>query len=150
MESKMKAIANVAIFLVALFLITSARGKTTASVDINPESITLSGPDGYSYTVEYAQIKPGSVKLLGEEELDAPGSAVSGDENRRYRWGQWENDSWGTYHICILRKIDAAILFETADGNTVIFNVESEDTTAAFADAFNDLVVHSQSGQATA
>lgn len=150
MESKTKIVVNVAVFLIALLLITSVRGKTSAAVDINQENIVLSGPDGYSRVIDNNQVNADSVKLLGEEELDEPGSMATGGENYKYRWGQWENDDWGTYSQCILRKVDCAILFETVDGETVIFNVESEDTTKAFADAFRELVVYCQSGETAA
>ena len=150
MESKMKAVMNVAVFLIALLLITSMRGKTSASVDLNQENIVLSGPDGYHRSIAYTQVVADSVKLLGEEDLDKPGSVVTGGENRKYRWGQWENDAWGKYTLCIQQKIDAALCFETVDGETVIFNVESEDTTKAFEDAFRELVVYCQSGETAA
>lgn len=150
MESKMKMVVNIAVFLIALLLITSVRGKTSASVDINQENIVLSGPDGYHRSIDYTQVNADSVKLVGEEDLDEPGSAVTGGENNKYRWGQWENDNWGTYSQCILRKVDFAVLFETVDGETVIFNVESEDTTKAFVDAFRELVVYCQSGETAA
>lgn len=147
MESKTKAIMNIVVFLIALLLISSVRGRTSASVDFNQDDITMTGPDGYSRVIEYIKIKPESVKLLGEGDLDDPGSAVTGGENNKYRWGQWENDDFGMYDQCILRKIDAAILFETVDGETVIFNVESKLTTESFVDALREMVVYSQTGE---
>ena len=150
MQTKSKTVMNILVFVVALLLIASVRGKTTATVSVDEECLTLTGPDGYSRAIDYDQIDPASVKLLNEEDLEDPGSAVTGGENRKYRWGQWENAVWGKYTLCVQRKIDAAVCFQTTDGETVIFNVESEDTTNAFADAFSEMVLYYQNEEATA
>ena len=147
MQSKMKTAMNIAVFLVALFLITSLRGQATVSVNIDKGSMTFTGPDGYHRVIDYDEIQIDSVTLISAEELDNPGQAIAGGETRKDRWGQWENEAQGEYTACLIRKIDAAILFETTGGETVIFNMENDDTTATLSGSFPELVAYYQDGK---
>ena len=144
MQSKMKSITNIVVFLAALFLIITLRGKSTASVSIDKGSMTFSGPGGYHRVIDYDEIQLDGITLIDTEDLEASGQALSGGENRKYRWGQWDSDTLGEYTACVIRKLDTAVLFETTAGETVIFNIESDDTTASLAASFSELVAYYQ------
>lgn len=141
MGSKSKALANILVFIVAFFLLSSLRGQTTVNVGFDEDSLTLTAPKEYSLVVDYDQVD--TVELV--DSFD-PGSAVSGDENRGCRWGVWENSNWGQYTMTVSKKIDNAILLTKINGEKVVFNFENETSTASMHQMFTELLAHRGEG----
>lgn len=123
------------LFLVAFTILSQLFGGTGVSPDFQEDALTVTGPEKYSFTVDYDRIA--ALELV---ELTDPGSPVSGEENRRYFWGVWENDAWGEYTVCAAKKIDAAILITTLDGERLAFNYTDDDTTSSILEMFTELL----------
>lgn len=145
MNSKSNTFLNIIIFLAALFLLNMFRGSSVTSVNFDDDALILGAPKDFSLTIEYDQID--TLELV--EQFD-PGTAVSGSENRKYRWGEWENDTWGQYALCTTKKIDTAICLTTLDGKIVVFNYESHDSTVSMHQMFIELLAHRTNTEAAA
>ena len=141
MSPKSKTFANILVFLVALFLFSSFQDRSTISIDFEDNALLLGAPNDFSLSIAYDQIE-----TLELSEQPDSGSAISGDENRKCRWGEWENDTWGKYTQCTLKKVDPIILLTTSDGEIVVFNYESEDATTSMHQMLSDLLAHYESG----
>ena len=135
MSSRTKNLLWTVVVLIAFFMITSVRGLNEITIDFGDNVLSLSGPKQFSYLIEYDKID--SLSMV--ESFD-PGTPVSGDENRRLMWGTYKNDRWGEYTLCVSKKIDCAILITMETGSLIVFNIESNDTTTALLDMFNDLL----------
>lgn len=106
-------------------------------INFETDALILDAPNDFSLSIAYDQIEP----LELPEQTDS-GSVISGDENRRYRWGERENDTWEQYTQFSLKKVDSVILLSTLDGEIVLFNCESEDTTTSMHKMLTDLLAH--------
>ena len=126
------------ILVLVVFLIgTWVLGGTDTTPDFGDDALTVSGPQKFSFTVDYDQIA--DLELV---ELTDPGALISGGENRSYYWGSWENDAWGAYTLCAAKKIDTAILLTTRDGEYLVFNYQDGDTTQSMLQMFRELLEH--------
>lgn len=141
MSSRLKNFLWLVAVLVVFTLITSVRGQTGVSINFGDDTLDLTGPNQFSCSIEYDKIK--SLSLI---ELTEIGEPVNGDSNRRYQWGTYANDAWGEYTLCISKKIESALLITLQTDDHVVFNFESEDTTTALLDMFNDLLESHKTG----
>ena len=137
MNSKSKTLSNILVFLVALFLLSSLRDHSTTTISFDDDTFTLGAPESFSLTIEYDQVK--ALELV--EQPDS-GTAISGAENRKCRWGDWENNTWGQHTQCVLKKLDTAILLITSDEKKVLFNYESDEATASMHQMLTELLAH--------
>lgn len=145
MNSKSNTFLNIIIFLAALFLLNMFRGSSVTTVSFDDDALILGAPKDFSVTIEYDQID--TLELV--EQFDS-GTAVSGSENRKYRWGEWENDTWGQYTLCTTKKVEAAICLTTLDGEIVVFNYEDHEVTTSMYQMFMELLAHRTGTEATA
>lgn len=128
----------VLVLVLAVFLVlTSIFGGTGMNVDFGDDSLTVTGPQKYSFTVDYDQIA--KMELV---ELTDAGTMLSGGENRSYYWGTWENGAWGSYTLCAAKKPDTALCLTTTGGEHLVFNYQDDDTTASILQMFQELLAH--------
>lgn len=144
MSSRLKNFLWIIVVLVAFTLITTFRGETGTNISFGDNTLELTGPEHFSYTLEYDKIS--SLSLV---ELSEPGQPVSGNSNRRCQWGTYKNDSWGEYTLCVTTKIENAIRITMQNGEVIVFNYESDETTRAILDMFNELLAAQQTGTAS-
>lgn len=137
MNSKSKTVVNILVFLAALFLVSTFQGRSTIAIDTDDNTLILEAPDEFSLSIAYDQIE--TLELC---DLNDPGAATSGGENRKCRWGEWENSTLGTYTQCTLKKVEPVIRLTTSGGDTVVFNYESEKTTTSLHQMLSDLLAH--------
>lgn len=135
MDSKKNTIINILIFVVFLVFLSTIRSGSNTAISFGETGMTLGGPKGFTLTVEYEQIE--SLELVENRGLGAP---VSGSENRKCRWGEWENETWGRYTLCALKKLDNAVCLTTLDGQVVVFNYEDAETTESILQMIQDLL----------
>ena len=145
MSPKAKNTIFLVLVLVVFLVLTSIFGGTGMNVDFGDDSLTVTGPQKYSFTVDYDRIA--AMDLV---ELTDPGTMISGGENRSYRWGSWENEAWGSYTLCASKKIDTALRLTTTDGEHLVFNYQDEDTTASILEMFTQLLAHRAETEAAA
>ena len=140
MKRFLKWILFAVLFIVGYYLLNSLTGGLNVSVIFGngTDVLTLSGPRKTSEIVQYDDIA--SLELVG---LDDPGEAVDdGGSNRKYYWGTWENESYGTYRLFASRKISVAIKLTKSDGSIILFNLESDTTTTNMYSMFTELLAH--------
>ncbi|MGN0967695.1 MAG: hypothetical protein ACI4O3_00380 [Oscillospiraceae bacterium] len=137
MNAKAKNTIFLVLVLAAFLVLTAVFGGTGMNVDFSDDSLTVSGPGKYSFTVDYDQIA--KMELV---ELADPGTMLSGGENRSYYWGSWENEVWASYTLCASKKIDTALKITTRDGDLLVFNYQDDDTTASILEMFTQLLAH--------
>lgn len=109
-----------------------AFGRNTLLLTLEGEAVTLTGPEGSSFSVPYSEIASMDLREGFE-----PGTAVDGGTKNRIRYGLWHNEELGDYQLFASSKIDVVILLRTAEGEAVVFNYESADTTRSFFDTYS-------------
>lgn len=124
-----------AILIAAVIIFTLIRGGSGMDMDFGDDTLVVSSPEEFSFSVDYDEIS--STELV---DFTDSGTMLSGGENSSYAWGVWENDAWGEYSMCVIKKLDTAILITTQDGERMVFNYESDDTTASLFQAFNEML----------
>ena len=137
MKQSLKTLLTLVLVAVVFSVISGAVGGFSVGIDFGEDALTLRAPKNYTVAVKYDEFQ--SLELIEQAQTDS--TVLSGGQNRRYAWGERENDALGTYSLCIARKIDPAILITTTDGRKILFNYESEDTTLAILDMLPDLLV---------
>lgn len=123
MNRTLKTFLTVLAIAVAFLVLTRLFGDTSIGISFGDDAMTLTAPRQYSITVDYDDIL--TLELTDSFET---GTQLSGGENRRYVWGEWENAD-GRCLLCVSKKIDNAVVVTTVDGERVLFNYESADTT---------------------
>lgn len=126
------------IFILLVFVVVTAYtlfggGGKDFDFSLENETLTVGGPEEYSFSVPFADIA--DVALA--EDFD-PGLCVSGGSSRKYNWGTWENAAFGEYQLCMLAKLSDCVVVTAADGAHYVFNIESDRTTAEFASSFRE------------
>lgn len=121
--------------LVVFILVVWYRGGNNIYLDFGDSALTVTAPSNYTHTVSYDDVS--TLELV---ELSDAGTAISGDENRKYRWGVWENDTWGQYTLCTAKEIDNAILVTTTRDELFVLNYENNETTVELLEMFTDLL----------
>ncbi len=91
------------------------------------------------FTVSYGEeplIRFGKEEVLSAEYLDGldPGSAVRDLSEGNYLAGEWKNEAWGNYTLCVRQGVETFILLRTEDA-VYVFNYVDEDTTEGICNA---------------
>ena len=107
-------------------------GRNTLLLTLEGEAVTLTGPENSSFSVPYSEIA--SMEL--REGFD-PGVAVDGGLKNRIRYGLWHNEEFQDYQLFASNKIDVVIILHTTQGEVLVFNYESADTTRSFFDTYS-------------
>lgn len=135
------------ILAIALIIVFSiyymVSGSNTVEMRIEDGVLILSGLEEQSYEISLDDI---SAVSCGES-ADY-GTLQDGVQTDDYCYGTWQSDSWGTYQLYITTKVDAYVLVETQEGESYVFNFESNDSTQAFCQALQELLSGESSTQA--
>lgn len=123
MKSSVKAFLGFLAIVVIYYAVTSFGGGSSATVEFGQSSMTLRGPQEFSLTLDYLQIESLEVVTLPKD----LGTVVSGGDAFLTSWGERENELWGNYTLFISKKIENAVLITTTDGDTIVYNYESEE-----------------------
>lgn len=132
---------GVSVFLLILAIaigftiISGILGDGAIHLDFGDTALTITGPQKDTCTVDYQNIL--SLDILS---LEDPGAAVSGSENDDYRWGTWENETFGTYSLFAAKSVTQHILITTEDGSYIVFNYDDDATTVSILDMFTQLL----------
>ena len=124
------------VILIIAFLIAPFRNGESVDLNVTGNSLTVSGPEDFSFTVDVDQID--RIELV--ELTDMGTAAEDGGETKSLYWGNWENDAWGRYTLCVSKRSDTAILITTVDDRRYVFNYESDETTMEMRQALLDYV----------
>ena len=135
MSERLKNFLWLVLILVVFGVVTFFRGSSSMYLDFDNDAITVSAPEGFVYGIPLENIS--DIELI--EEFDA-GTMITGNQNRKFIWGTWENDALGQYTLCVSKKIDNVILAKEANGNVLAFNYESNETTASLAEMIPALI----------
>lgn len=125
------------LFLVVIAFGAQLLGWTGVAPNFDEDALTVTGPQKFSFTVDYD-----SITALELVELDGYGDLISGDENRTYVWGVRENDAWGRYTLCVAKKTAEAVLITTQEGEKFVFNYQGSKTTQGISEMFVELLAH--------
>lgn len=135
MKQSAKTLLVTVVVIAAFFLFSHFRGDTVTNISFGNDALTLTAPQQFTCTVQYDDI----LSLELAESFDT-GTQISGGENRRYIWGERETEDRGRCTFCASKKIDNAIVLTMSDGGQILFNYESEDTTAAILSMLQSLL----------
>ena len=104
------------------------------SVVVKDDHLSLSHSSGGPFEVNYKDI----LSVTETRDL-ALGQYVSGIATKAYKFGVWENNEFGKYHLCIYANIERYIVVKTST-EVFVLNFESEDATDSFYMAFLELL----------
>lgn len=135
MSARAKNILFLVVVLVIFTIYSLSGGARTVYTEFGADALTLTAPEEFSYTLAYDQVSSLALVELADE-----GSVVSGGENRFCSWGVRENDAWGRYTLCVVKKADSAILVTTTEGDRLVFSCENDATTESLLPAFQELL----------
>lgn len=135
MSDRLKNFVWIIVVIVAFTVFSLLRGGTSTYFDFGEETLSITAPENYTYEVEYDEIV--HLELVNEFE---PGTLISGGETRKYQWGTWKNDTWGEYTLCASKQIDNALILSLSNGETLVLNYESEQTTDTLLELINDMI----------
>ena len=127
MESRVKRILLPLFIVVLAVFFYNVFGSNTLLLSLEGEAVNLTGPENSSFSVPYSEIAS-----MGLREDFEPGTAVNGDLKNHIRYGLWHNEELGDYQLFASDKIDVVILLRTTEGEALVFNSESADTTRNF------------------
>ena len=134
MESKQKNLIFIVLILVAVLFYTLSGGSVGVSLDFQEDALILSGAD-LDWNIPYAEIQ--SLELI---QLSDMGNVVDGIEKRTLHCGLWKNEQWNEYTLCINPKLDRGIVLGMADGEIIVFNYESNQSTEELLTMFTNLL----------
>ena len=140
MQPQIKRALTVLLVLILAFAFYGVFGRNTLQLSLEGSTVTLSGPEGSSFSVPQSEIA--SMELRESFEF---GTATDGGVKNHIRYGLWTNAEFGEYRLFTSEKIAPVIVLTTREGETLVFNYESENTTRNYFESFTDYL--RQSGQ---
>ena len=143
MKKSLKTLLTLVLIAVVFLALSSLFGGLSVNVTFAEDELKVYASKDFYVTAEYDRIK--SVELL--ELPEDLGSIVTGGENRRFSWGERESEAFGKHSLYISKKIDAAVKVTTVDDQIIIFNYESDKTTASIVEMFNGLLANRMPSQ---
>ena len=135
MSERLKNFLWLVLVLIIFGVITFFRGSSSMYLNFDGNTITVSAPENFVCSVPFENIS--DIEFI--EEFDT-GTMVNGSKNRKFAWGTWENETLGQYTLCASPKIESAIAVKEANGNILVFNYESNETTASLAEMIPALI----------
>ena len=126
------------IFLVIIFvgvtLFTIFSGNSAnITFDLKEDSIVISGPSDYSYTILLDDIDETELRVI-----DDFGQCISGDAGKKFSYGEFENTELGRYNLCALTKLSTCIVVTDKENTIYVFNFENASTTTEFHKTFTE------------
>lgn len=121
------------LLIVAIFVVVSVvsvvNPADTVRAFVENDHLVLEGCDDVQYFIPMDTIQ--QIALVEDAEYAVDGRGVV--------CGTYTNETWGEHILYANLKINACIVLESANG-IYVFNVESEDTTKAFYEAFLEIL----------
>ncbi|MGI6071540.1 MAG: hypothetical protein ACOX75_00800 [Lachnospiraceae bacterium] len=135
-KDKKNLIFLIGIFIVATIISLARDGGTTTSIfELGDNTITLKGPNKYSYTMTFEDID--DIALKKDLQL---GECIDGGSTRKCSYGVWKNDEFGKYNLCVVKELTSYIIFTEKDGDVTVFNIETNTATEEFYKSFPDFL----------
>lgn len=123
---------RVILILILIIMAVNAFGffkKDTVSVKIEDDVFSICY--GEETLIQFGREEIISVEYL--DELD-PGRAARDLSEGDYLAGEWENEVWGTYTLCVKQGVETFVLLKTKE-DIFVFNYVNEDTTEGIYNA---------------
>ncbi len=117
------------LFVVVLFalLIPMAIWDSNTQIKVNFYDTSLNiRSEKYNMSVAYEEIASAELAELAE-----PGQRIADCfDNDIIRVGQWQNEIWGTYNICVDLDTSSCIVLHLTDGRIFVFSCKNDKSTA--------------------
>ena len=124
-----------ALLLVAVVLFYTFSGNSIGiQLDFGEDALTVSASDR-DWLLPYDQIESLSLSYLPDV-----GTMTEGIDKRTLQCGTWENESFGSYTLCVDPRIDACIVITNESGSVFVVNYENEDSTKQLHKMFAELL----------
>lgn len=132
-KTKYLRFAFLLIFLFFVSLFNWFRTEQAIVLDWSETQVVITDPGQTSQAFTFST-------LLSVDLVDRPdfGTCISGGTSSGIRYGEWENDIWGTYHLCAADTQKVIVLRQ--EDLTYVFSYESDQTTAALYESFCDFL----------
>lgn len=98
-------------------------GSTKTVFDFGDDTLAVCYGD-FEASIPYSEMQ--TVELV--EEIDF-GTMLDGGINKKYRWGDWENDTWGAYTQCTSTLTDYCIVLTMNNETIYVLSYQDEKTT---------------------
>lgn len=134
MESNKKNTIFLLLLAAIVLIYTFTGGSIGIYPDFGEDSLTVSA-SSWDWTIPYDQIA--SLELA---QLPDKGTMRDGIDKAKLQCGDWENDTWGSYTLCVVPKVEACIVVTQIDGSIFVMNYESEESTAELYNMFTQLL----------
>ena len=125
----------IVLILVGVSVFSFMNGPTTNDIRIEEEQFIITGYDQTVLPIAYDDI----TRLEYLDSLPDFGEAVNVAENGKTLSGTYQNEAYGEYQVHVDTSIDACMLIQT-ETVTVLFNIESADTTKELCKAFDKYI----------
>jgi hypothetical protein len=129
--------------LVGILIYLLMKKPEGISVAVKDDHLSLVYSTGDSFDIRYKDI----LSVVETQDLD-PGKYISGIDTKKYKFGVWDNNEFGKYHLCIYANVERYIVVKTST-EIFVLNFESVDATDSFFKAFMELLQTIQAGAAS-
>lgn len=129
--SKKDLIFITCIFL-AVIIFSLVTGGDAIAVDFSGEAMTISA-SGFEFSIAYADVA--EIEL---STLPAFGTMDKGTDTASMKNGNWHNEIWGDYHLCVIPTNESCIVVTLTDGRRVVFNYKEAENTADVFSVFQE------------
>ena len=134
-EKRMRTV-NLFLFLALIIVMTFFYSKTQSTVGFSfgDEGFTVTTPDNTVMDIHYEDIQ--SMKL---QKLVDTGNCISGKEDKQFRYGTWNNDAWGEYHLCVSQEASLCIVIKQTE-KIIAISYEDDAVTASLFESLSQVV----------
>ena len=124
-------IGGIFLFVIIYSLLT---GGESVNVRFQQEIMSINATD-FEFNIAYSDI-------VSAELIDLPefGTMDKGKNAAAIKSGNWQNDTWGNYHLCVIPSIPNCVDVTLADGRHVVFNYKNEDSTRGVHSMIQDYI----------
>lgn len=95
------------------------------TVKFSDEAVDINSTRYYYMNIPYDMVD--SIELV---EMPDAGEVVNGKYDMTVRYGQWKNDTWGEYVVCMDPDATNCIVVHLDDGRTFVFSRRNNEKTA--------------------
>lgn len=124
------------IFITLIFLVviifSLVSGGNAVEVSFEQESMQIESTN-FDFTIAYADVEKIELSTLPEF-----GTMDKGYDTTSLKNGNWNNDVFGDYHLCVIPDVDSCIVVTLKDGRTVVFNYKEVENTEGVYSIFQE------------
>ena len=124
-------IGGIFLFVIIYSLLT---GGDSVNVKFQQEVMSINATD-FEFHIAYEDIV--SAELIGLPEF---GTMEKGKDAASIKSGNWKNDDWGIYHLCVIPSVTNCVDVTLADGRHVVFNYKNEESTQGVHSMIQDYI----------